>query len=312
MPVKDWIRIIRPVNLLLLAATLYAIDGFILQPNFNTYGIRFSLNEFQYFLLVISIVLICAGGYILNDYFDVQIDEVNKPSKVMIGKGIAPNSAFYVYMLLSFGGLAIGTYLSLAVGNWKLVTIYVMAIALLYFYSATFKRYPLIGNMMVALLAGISILMTFIYEPNLYQLARPGDYFIAGICTKFIIALGVIAFTSTMVREIVKDLEDMEGDDRYGAKTMPIAWGINIAKIIAVVFVLLTLLGIGYIFTNIIAAEGIIYGTYIGVMLGFWVAVSVRLFLSRNAKQYHTLSTMIKIGMLIGLLIMPLYSIVEF
>ena len=92
-----WLGIIRPINLLLLAAGMYAIDAFLLQPNFSTYGILFTLAEWQFLLLVVSVVLICAGGYILNDIYDQELDKINKPHKVFIGEGrLSAASAYRV------------------------------------------------------------------------------------------------------------------------------------------------------------------------------------------------------------------------
>lgn len=309
---KNWLRIIRPVNLLILAITMYGIDACILQPNFTTYGIQFSMNEIHFFLLVLATVMICAGGYILNDYFDVQIDAVNKPAKVLIGQGIQPNTAFYVYMALSFVGLSIGTYVSIAIDYWKLVTVFVMAIALLYFYSAGFKRTPLVGNIMVAILSALSVLIIFIFEPHLYDLARPGDYYIAGLCTRFILTLSVTAFATTMVREIVKDIEDMEGDDQYGARTLPIAWGVTTAKVIAVVFIFVTLAALGYLFTNVLEPKGIAYLGYLIIVILANIITAGWLFVAKTQQQYHALSTWIKISMLVGLLILPIYLLTAF
>lgn len=310
---QPWIRIIRPVNLLLLAITMYAIDGFLLQPYFTTYGIQFSMDELHFFLLVLSTVMICAGGYIINDYFDQSIDKVNKPEKVFIGaNAIAPNTAFSVYMILSFIGLGIGVYLSLRIDFWKLITVYVLAIAILYFYSASFKRMPLVGNFMVALLSGISVLMVFLYEPHLYQYARPGDYYIAGICTRFIITLAVFAFALTMVREIIKDLQDKEGDAQYGAATMPVKWGSGVARIIALLFLLLTLAALGYMYTNVLQPAHVAYAIYIGVIAFAALVLGVMLYIARTTAEYGRLSTVVKLIMLGGLSILPLHYFLTF
>ena len=219
---KPWLKLIRPLNLIILVATMYFIDAFIVQPNFNTYGIAFTLTEFQFFLLVFSTVLICAAGYIINDYYDVEIDSINKPEKQIIGKFISPQKAFTSYLILSGLGLAIGVYLSIIIGFWKLTTLFVIAIFLLYFYSSSFKRTPLLGNIIVAFLSGLSILLILFFEPALYRLARPADYFIAGMVTKYIIGISIFAFTLTVVREIVKTMEDVEGDKKMGAKTIAV------------------------------------------------------------------------------------------
>ncbi len=305
---RNWIGILRPVNLLLLAATLYAIDAFVLQPNFSTYGIAFSMDEVHFFLLVVSIVMICAGGYILNDHNDVAMDKINKPDKVFIGEGrIAPALALRVYLILSVAGLALGIYLSLYVGFWKLIAVYLLCIALLYFYSTTFKRLPLAGNVMVALLTGISVMMVFVFEPHLYELARPADYYIAGLCTRFIIALAIFAYALTMVREIVKDLEDMEGDAASNARTMPIAWGVAVSKGIGVFHVLFTMAALVYLYYNVLDPARILYNIYLGIMVAAMLIASVWLVVARNKRHYARLSAFMKLCMLLGLLVLPVY-----
>lgn len=305
---RNWIGILRPVNLLLLAATLYAMDACVLQPNFSTYGIAFSMNEWHFFLLVLSIVMICAGGYILNDHNDVAMDQINKPEKVFIGEGkIAPLQAMRVYLVLSVAGLALGIYLSLYVGFWKLIAVYLLCIALLYFYSTTFKRVPLAGNVMVALLTGISVMMVYVFEPHLYQLARPADYYIAGLCTRFIIALAVFAYALTMVREIVKDMEDMEGDAQSNARTMPIAWGVAVSKGMAIFHILFTLAALVYLYYNVLDPGRMLYDLYLGIMVAVMLMASVWLVVARNKQHYARLSAFMKLCMLLGLLVLPIY-----
>lgn len=305
---RNWIGIIRPVNVLLLAGTLYAIDALLLQPNFSRYGIVFSMDEFHFFLLVLAVALICAAGYILNDYYDVESDVVNKPAKVYIGEGkIAPERAMQVYLAMNIAGLALGVYLSLYVGYWKFIVLFVFCIALLYFYSTSFKRIPLAGNVMVALLTGISVMMVYVFEPHLYQLARPADYYIAGICTRFIIALALFAYAFTMVREIVKDLEDVEGDKRSNARTMPIVWGTGISKGIAILHALFTICALLYLYINVLDRSLILYSLYIGLMIALLLAVSVWLFVARTKRQFTRLSIFMKISMVLGLAVLPVY-----
>ena len=309
---KHWLQLIRPLNLILLAVTMYFVDIFILQPNFNTYGILFTLTEFQFFLLVFSTVLICAAGYIINDYYDVEIDSINKPDKQILGKFIPLQKAFAVYLILSFIGLAIGAYLSFIIGFWKLVTLFVIAIFLLYFYSATFKRTPLLGNLIVAFLAGLSVLLILFFEPSLYRLARPADYYIAGLVTRYIIGVSIFAFTLTVVREAVKAMEDVEGDKKMQANTIAVKWGINASKLIAVAFLLFTIAALLYILFNVLSDEYVIYFYYLNALNLFLLFIIVKVIISKTKTQFSTISTLIKIAMLIGICIMPLYYLTEF
>lgn len=309
---KPWLKLIRPLNLIILVATMYFIDAFIMQPNFNTYGIAFTLTEFQFFLLVFSTVLICAAGYIINDYYDVEIDSINKPEKQIIGKFISPQKAFTSYLILSGLGLAIGVYLSIIIGFWKLTTLFVIAIFLLYFYSSSFKRTPLLGNIIVAFLSGLSILLILFFEPALYRLARPADYFIAGMVTKYIIGISIFAFTLTVVREIVKTMEDVEGDKKMGAKTIAVKWGILTSKIVAVLFLVFTIAALLYILLEVLNRDHKIYFYYLNALNLFLLFIGVKIFTAKTKLQFNAVSTMVKISMLIGICLMPLYYFIEF
>ena len=309
---QHWLKLIRPINLLLLAATMYFIDAFVLQPNFNTYGITFTLTEFQFFLLVLSTVMICAAGYIINDYYDVEIDSINKPEKQIIGKYIKPQKAFTAYLILSGTGLAIGAYLSIAIDFWKLTTLFVIAIFLLYFYSASFKRTPLLGNIIVAFLAGLSVLLILFFEPSLYRLARPADYFIAGIVTKYIIGISVFAFTLTVVREIVKTMEDVDGDKKMGAKTIAVKWGMKTSKVISVIFLLFTISALLYILLQVLNSDNKVYFYYLNALNLFLLFIAFKIISAKTKVHYSGISTLVKVAMLIGICIMPLYYILEF
>lgn len=291
---------------------MYFVDIFILQPNFAKYGIEFTLDEFHFFLLVLSSVLICAGGYIINDYYDVNIDRINKPVKQIISKSITQQQAFNAYLILSFTGLAIGTYLSIKIDFWKLVTVFVIAIVLLYFYSASFKRTPLLGNIIVAFLAGLSIILILLFEPNLYELARPGDYYIAGICTRYILGISIFAYTLTMVREIVKDMEDVEGDKQFNARTMPIAWGLTTAKIISNFFLIITIAALGYLYLNVLDREENIYLYFLLTITIFLLFIGLRIMTAKTKKEFGLVSKLIKISMVAGICIMPVYYLITF
>lgn len=308
-----WLGIIRPINLLLLAAGMYAIDAFLLQPNFSTYGILFTLAEWQFFLLVVSVVLICAGGYILNDIYDQELDKINKPHKVFIGEGkLSAASAYRVYIVGTFIGLGIGVYLSIAVDFWKLVAVYVLAIALLYFYATSFKRMALVGNFIVSLLSALSLIMVLIYEPHLYDLARPGDYYVAGICTRFILSLAVFAFATTMIREIVKDMEDVEGDAAHGASTMPVKWGMGVSRIVTLICIAATIGALVYLLLHVLDKEVAAFVIYTAVMASCLFAVAVWLTFARTKSQLHKISNFMKLIMVIGLLILPIYYLIQF
>ncbi len=196
------LRLTRFWNLLIIGLAQYCTAGFLISTE--------TIFDIRLFLLSTSTILIAAAGYIINDYYDVKIDLINKPERVIIGKGITRRYALLFHTLLSVTGVAIGFLL-----NWKIgVTNFICAF-LLWLYSNALKRLPFVGNLTVALLTGLSIfIVNLLYPPMVVLVA----------------IYSLFAFFITMVREIIKDLEDLRGDDTFGCKTLPIVWGIRGTK----------------------------------------------------------------------------------
>lgn len=308
-----WIRSIRPVNLAILAATQFGLRYLILAPNFEKYGMHFSLDGLHFSLLVLSALLVCAGGYLINDYYDIASDKINKPSKVLVGRMLPKRRVYAVYLILSAAGLALGIYLSIYLHFWKLVTIHVITIVLLFFYSASYKRIALLGNLVVALLTALSIIMIGAFEPHLYQLVRDADYYAADLCWRYILGLALFAFLLTVVREIIKDMEDKEGDAQSGARTIPVAWGMQAARGITCGFIAFTVLMMAFLIWRWLDFNAdlnyIILFALVCVVL---FHIFYRTLSATTQKQFAYLSVLVKVAMLLGLLVMPLYYFTEF
>lgn len=310
---KAWILIVRPANLLILALTMYFINQFILVPIFDKYGLFFTLNAAQFFLLVLSTLLICAGGYIINDYYDIESDSINKPHRHFIGRTISAIMALRIYWLITGAGVLLGLYLAFQVDNIRLVTIHGIAAVLLFFYSASYKRMPLIGNIVVSLLIAISVLLVGAFEPAIYKMTRPGDYYAARLCWEIILGYALFAFLINVVRELIKDLEDMEGDGKADMRTTALAWGQQTVKIIAASVLLLLLVYTIYLLwiKDITNWHKLVVYYGIFLMLNF-TGLIIYLFSSFTKKDFHRLSVWIKLVMILGILFMPLYYLIHF
>jgi 4-hydroxybenzoate polyprenyltransferase len=307
-----WIHIVRPVNLFIVALTQYSINIFLLIPNFETYGILFSLDAFHFFLLVLSTTLVCAAGYLINDYFDIEADKINKPQKQFAGSHIAKKKIYISYLIINAIGLSIGAYVAHEAGNVKLVTIHCITIVLLYFYSYAYKRITLLGNIIVSILTVLSILIVGVFEPHLYNLQREGDYYIAGLIWKYLIGISIFAFLLTLVREIIKDAEDMEGDNHAYVKSVAIVWGLSAVRGICTAIFLVVLAGIVYItFFGVLKGEKL-YIAYSVILMSGIIYCGYKTLLAKTKQEFHTISTYIKILMFIGIIFLPLYYIVNF
>lgn len=195
-------RLTRFWNLLIIGLAQYCSAGYLISSE--------AIADVRLLGLAISTMLIAGAGYAINDYYDVKIDLINKPERVIIGKSIPRRYALLIHTTLSVAGIAVGFWLS-----WKVGVINLLSAFMLWLYSNALKRLPFIGNFTVALLTGISVFVVNVLFPPLIVLA--------GIYALF-------AFFMTLVREIIKDLEDLKGDGTFGCKTLPIVWGIRRTK----------------------------------------------------------------------------------
>ncbi len=202
LPVQSLLRLTRFGNLLIIAFAQYFTAGFLISYH--------HLTDIRLLLMATSTVMIAAAGYVINDYYDVKIDLINKPERVVIGKGVTRRYALLFHSMLTFAGVAIGVLL-----DWRIGVVNFTCAFLLWLYSNALKRLPFIGNFTVALLTGLSIfIVNLLYPP-------------VGVLT---VIYALFAFFITLVREIIKDLEDLKGDDTFGCKTLPIIWGMRRTK----------------------------------------------------------------------------------
>ena len=259
------LQLFRWYNLLFLIVLLMLLRYCIITP-FEAAGLESSLSHFQYALLVLSIVLVAAAGYAINDYFDLAADTVNRPDKLVVGYEIQAKTVLNIYWALTLLGIALGFGLGVKMGNYRLGFIHVFSASILWFYSNSLKRKPLIGNIFVAILAALSVISVALYEPQLAEVLRyklknglrVAFEAITGVKTvetieifdngelislilSIIAAYALFAFLLTLVRELAKDMEDYEGDQQAGYHTAPIAWGFGIAKLLAAALVLITI-----------------------------------------------------------------------
>lgn len=177
------------------------------------------LTSLEFFLLVASTISIAAGGYIINDYYDQKIDMINRPEKVVIGTLFRRRFAMVAHLLLSIIGITIGFLIKIEIG-----IIHIFSSFLLWYYSNSLRRLPIVGNLIVAFMSGLTLLLVTAYlarnEPQVY-------------------AYAIFAMTIILIREVIKDIEDVKGDSTFGCQSIPVVWGIRGAKF----FIFLVIIG---------------------------------------------------------------------
>ncbi|WP_188467484.1 UbiA family prenyltransferase [Marivirga lumbricoides] len=273
---QGFIRLIRIQNLLIIVLTQYLAAVFIIDS--------VSITSIPLFLISLSTIILAAAGYIINDYYDVKIDYINKPDRVIVGKVLKRRVVLFWHSALNFVAITIGFIL-----HWKIGLIDFTAAFMLWLYSNQLKRLPFIGNLIVALLTGlsISILAFYFHEKQL----------ILHIYALFAIAI-------SLIREIVKDMEDWKGDADFGCKTLPILWGIRKTKLF--LYFLIVLFYILIFYMTQFLQNDILYYYFSG--LTFFIIYFVhRLRIADTMREYHFLSNFCKIIMLSGILSMVFF-----
>lgn len=235
-----FLQLIRWQNIAIIILTQYLIRYCIIEPLLYSVGqgagmiFILQTGNFNFFLLVLSTVLIAAAGNVINDYFDLKIDRINKPEKIIVGRHIKRRVAMVLHIVLNALGLLIGAYVSLRIGLWKLALIHLFAVMSLWYYSTHFKYSLFTGNFIIALLAAIIPLIVGLFEIPFINY-RYGQFLAEfklnfNFISYWVIGYAVFAFLLTLAREITKDIADIEGDEYCGAYTIPIAWGINAGR----------------------------------------------------------------------------------
>lgn len=285
----------------------------VVVPLLKTSEFTPSLHTWQFLLIVLSTVLIAAGGYVINDFFDKDIDAANGIGKVHDFSGWTMKTLYFVFSII---GIAIGLYLTYALKLRQFALTYLLTAALLYFYSASYKRLPLVGNFVVAFLTAVAVFLPAFADYELQYAFR--DIKLPVINNKMynlrlIIAItaayAFFAFLISLVREIIKDMEDIEGDREFGCNTLPIVAGINNTKLIAIGLLLL-IVGL-ILFLQIKQAwwESLpVFGyTILFVQLPLLI-LSVKLFLSAEKKHFKVASMIAKVVMVGGILSLPVFK----
>jgi len=265
-------------------------------------------------LLSLSSVLIAAAGYIINDYFDLNIDRVNKPEKLVVEKIIKRRWAIIWHWALSFAGICIGIYLGFKLGQWLIAIANFGCVLLLWFYSTTFKKKLLIGNVIISLLTAWVILVFFVYRAYFPVTVRVNADTVFNLSISKLFKLAIVyasfAFIISLIREVIKDMEDIEGDEKYGCRTMPIVWGIPATKVFTAVWIIVLVSALVILQVYAIHLRwwwSIIYCGVTIIIPLLWILR--KLYQAQLAKDYHRLSSAVKLVMLAGILSMIFFRI---
>lgn len=305
-------QLIRSLNLFFIVLTQALFYYFIFPFSFAPQpGIHQMVTPQYFWLLSLASVLIAAAGYIINDYFDLNIDQVNKPGRLLIDRVIKRRWTILWHWLFSFAGVAISVYVS-----WKIRHDFTLGFAnagcvlMLLLYSTTFKKKLLLGNIIISLLTAWVIMVLFVAEWQIFTINVPAHRDVMARLFKLAVVYSGFAFIISLVREVVKDIEDMEGDARYGCRTMPIVWGVNVSKMFVAVWLVVLIATILIMQVYVLQYRwwwSVLYSIVCIVLPLVWILK--KLYPATSKADFHRLSSAIKLAMLTGILSMIFFKL---
>ena len=300
-----YLKLIRPLNLFLIILTQLLFWFAIVLPNKIGYFLSPQLESWQFALLVLSTVTIAAGGYVINDYEDLPIDLENRADHVIVSKYISEGKVFSYYVLLTATGLVSALVLCFSIGRLSLFAIHFIIVGLLWFYAHAYKKMFLVGNILVSIATAMVIAIICFYEIIPSEIINQKDRSSAFFISRFGLIYSGFAFFVTLIREIVKDIEDRKGDAMFDVRSLPIKLGLEPSK--AVVFVLLGVLlsALLALLRRLVIVGNVFPIIYIIVLLiipniyAFWLTYKIQ-----ESKDARKLGNVLKFIMFTGVMSM--------
>lgn len=304
--IAAFFRLVRLPNLIFIALTQFLFQFTIIIPLFEKAGTKYVFDWLLLCLFILSSVLIAAGGYIINDYFDINIDQVNKPKKNVVDIIISRRWAMFWHSAFSFIGVLLGFYIGWMIGVFWIGIMNLICSLLLFAYSASFKKKLLSGNISISLLTawavavlGLATFYRVYYNEALYSLVEKDKLL------RLTVLYAAFAFIISLIREAIKDMQDLQGDLRYGCKTMPIVWGVNAAKIYVAVWQSVLIGALVIVQLYVIQYTWWWPALYSFILIIFPLIWSfIKLTKANTAKEFHALSSLTKFIMFTGVLSM--------
>ncbi len=307
--IKDIFRLVRWGNLLFLAALIWVMEKWVVVPILDRAAFGEQLPWYLLILIALATILIAAGGYVVNDYFDVKIDRVNRPDQLIVTQSISKPTAMRLSICLSAMGSICGVIAAWLLRSMTIGIIFIIVPGLLWFYSSSYKRLFMVGNIIISLLAGLTpmiIAMANVAQLQLrYSTILPYTTLTHDIYA-WLSGFALFAFLLTWIREIIKDLQDQMGDREFECHSMPIVWGEKWTKIFVTGLIFLTLALIGWLWYAVLpfphawsnlSTRYILLGITIPLMGVLWL-----LWAAKIPSDYKTCQQVVKLTMLLGML----------
>ena len=307
----QFLKLIRWPNLLIMLFSMSMILLFIIIPSLNIKAFEVGLTLSQFALLVFSTIFIAIGGYIINDVFDIHADSVNKlDDDSPVGNSISMETANTLYWVFTILGILMGTLLSYLVNQINFGLIFLFSAGLLWFYSQKYQCQPLVGNVVIAFLSALSFGLVWLFE--FYSLSNNAELFVDvqsnfGLVNRLVVIYMGFAFMVSLLREVVKDIEDYNGDNRFGCITFTVKFGVAASKVLALIIAYISLFASLFIqYTFFKSSFYYLFGAFFTIDILF-ISVILMLHKATLKSNFSKLSVIIKVLMLVGILTMVLF-----
>ena len=302
-------RLVRWSNLLFLAALIWLMEKWVAVPILDKAAFGEQMPWYVLLLLMLATVLIAAGGYVINDYFDVKIDRINRPDELIVTRTVTKPTAMRLSIGLSAAGMVCGLVLALLLRSMTFAILFIIVPGLLWFYSSSYKRLFMVGNLTISLLAALTPMMVAMANVAVLQLRYAAILPYTTLVHDLYAWLGgfaLFAFLLTWIREIVKDMQDQMGDRELECHSMPVVWGDMWTKIFVTALIVLTLAVIGHLWYHVLpfdrgwsslSTRYILFGVVtplVGSLGLLWAA--------KIPSDYKTCQQLVKFTMLLGML----------
>ncbi len=275
---------------------------------FEPFNVDITLNWFGFTLLILATISIAAAGNIINDIYDIDADTINKPNNVIVGKSISEKAAFNWFVAFNIIGVAIGFYLSNLVGRSGFSIVFVGISILLYLYASSLKQMLIIKNLIVSVLVAMSLVIVALFD--LLPAVTPQNQQTQLTIFRIVLDYALFAFGINLVREIVKDLQDIDGDHKAGLNTLPIAIGKERATKLAFTLLVFFTFGVVYYVITYLYKQQIAVGYFLVLVIAPLIYTCIKLFTAETKAQYNHVSIILKITMLLGMLSLLIYPFI--
>lgn len=307
--IKNILQLVRWSNLFFLGALIYVMEKWVVVPILDDVAFGEQLPWYILLLIAAATILIAAGGYVINDYFDIKIDRINRPNQLIVTQYISKENAMRLSICLSGVGMVCGLVAAWLLRSSTIAILFAIIPGLLWFYSSSYKRLLIVGNVTIALLSALSPMMIAI--ANVAQLQLKYSTILPYTTLEHDIyawvgGFSLFAFLLTWIREIVKDLQDQMGDRELECHSMPIVWGNIVTKIVVTALIVLTTVLIGWFWYSLLPFDHSwkSFSTryiVLAIIIPLWGALWL-LWAAKIPSDYRTCQQVLKLTMFLGML----------